>query len=784
MPRVLSLIVCLITALSSLATVPVGQWKIHTPFSGVDRVLATPEGYFFTSRGFLFFHSPEQQETIPFNSAGGLTGTEIEHIFYNHHGHYTAAVYTDGNIDIIDRNGRVSNLSDIRDAEISGSHRVRYLTFGPGRIYAACDFGIVIFDDKKMQVTESGIFNTPVDLFLKSGDRYLINTGGEWKSLPDSERINRLDRFTSIGNAGAIAAADLGDGRVIASGTNGVSVYCFDFATGSVTTKPVTTSINPHYIDPDGNGGWQFSADGQIMAANASGEKTLSCKVDASSAVYFGDSSRLAGATAAGLIPLEKSGDAIISSGQPVAPGDIAVRSVDRMEFDAGGVLYLKSIAPSRLFTGLAYGPTTIDRILPDCTVEHLEPIEAEYPKDPDGEFWYDDCLTNSLGIILHPTEKGVFYTGNFVRGLYLHRDNRIIAHADDSNSPLKKWWGTTVQDGVFDPYGNLWLLCNFRTEPLYRINAGGVMTLDRDSWEKIDIPGFDTGHDAQIVYCRKSSTLVAVNTTADHPTLFYDTRDTDSTGDDIFSTVTDFHDRDGVTLSYQWRTCATEDRDGKVWIGTDNGIIVVPDPAEMAADPYTPVIRPKVARNDGTGLADYLLSGITVSCIATDGANRKWIGTLTDGLYLVNPDGTEIISHFTPRNSPLPSGAVHSVVCHPTDGRVMIGTALGLLEYGGTATEPANDFKSVTAYPNPVRPGSNTHVTISGLMNDSLVKITNASGNLVATVRSEGGMAVWNCCDMSGRQVGSGVYYVFLSGGTADNGDSRRAVTKILVIN
>ena len=783
MPRILFLIVSLIMALTSPASVPAGEWRLHTPFSGADRVLATPEGYFFTSRGFLFFHSPDRQETIPFNTAGGLTGTKVEHIFYNHHSRYTAAVYTDGNIDIIDRDGRVSNLSDIRDAEISGSHRVRYLTFGPGRIYAACDFGTVIFDDRKMQVAESGIFNTPVDLFLKSGDRYLINTGGEWRSLPDSERINRLDRFTPIGNAAAFAAADLGDGRVIASGPDGVKIYSFDFAECNLASKQIST-ITPRYIDPDGNGGWQFSADGRITAIDASGEKTLDCKTETTAAAYFGDASRLAGATPAGLLPLEKSGDAIRPAGQPVAPGDIAVRNVDRMVFDADGTLYLKSIAPSRLFTNLAYGPTTIDRILPDGTVEHLEPVDAEYPKDPDGEFWNDDCLTNSLGITLHPTGKGVFYTGNFVRGLYMHRDNRIIAHADNSNSPLRKWWGTTVQDGAFDASGNLWLLCNFRGEPLYRINAGSVMTLDRDSWEKIDIQGFDTGHDAQIVYCRKSRTLVAVNTTADHPTLFYDTRGTDSTGDDIYSAVKDFHDRDGVTLSYQWRTCAAEDRDGKMWIGTDNGIIVVPDPAEMAADPYVPVIRPKVARNDGTGLADYLLANITVSCIAVDGANRKWIGTLTDGLYLVSPDGTEIISRFTPDNSPLPSPAIHSVACHPTDSRVMIGTALGLLEYGGSATEPANDFKTVTAYPNPVHPGSNTNVTVSGLMSDTLVKITNASGALVATVRSEGGMAVWNCCDMSGRRVQAGVYYVFLSGGTADSGNSRGAVTKILVIN
>ena len=44
-------------------------------------------------------------------------------------------------------------------------------------------------------------------------------------------------------------------------------------------------------------------------------------------------------------------------------------------------------------------------------------------------------------------------------------------------------------------------------------------------------------------------------------------------------------------------------------------------------------VYRIKIPRNDGTGLADYLLDTEEIKAIAIDGANRKWIGTATSGV-------------------------------------------------------------------------------------------------------------------------------------------------------
>ena len=194
-------------------------------------------------------------------------------------------------------------------------------------------------------------------------------------------------------------------------------------------------------------------------------------------------------------------------------------------------------------------------------------------------------------------------------------------------------------------------------------------------------------------------------------------------------------------------------------------------------------VRRPKVARGDGTNLADYLLSGADVMAIASDGAGRQWFGTNGGGILISSGDGTRVIDQFTEENSMLPSDNVYSIGFDPTGNAVWIGGARQTSTYFCDATPAAEDYSEVLAFPNPVRPEHSGPVTIQGLMDDSLVKIVDASGSLVCELgTSNGGMAQWDLTDMKGRPVGAGVYYI-LSSTSAEAQGSKGNSTKILVI-
>jgi hypothetical protein len=215
-------------------------------------------------------------------------------------------------------------------------------------------------------------------------------------------------------------------------------------------------------------------------------------------------------------------------------------------------------------------------------------------------------------------------------------------------------------------------------------------------------------------------------------------------------------------------------DKDGQMWVGTDKGVVVFDNPSAVFSgknfDAYTPVFERRK-----------LLGNEIVTSIAVDGGNRKWMGT-RNGIFLFSPDGTELVSNFNEKNSPLPTNEISYITAEPNTGEVYIRTPKGMVSYRGTATEAGlkQDENAVKVFPNPVRPDFEGQIGIEGLVENAFVKITDVAGNLVYETRANGGTAVWNCRTLSGGRVETGIYLIF-SGNAKGNETlvSRLAVVK-----
>ena len=262
---------------------------------------------------------------------------------------------------------------------------------------------------------------------------------------------------------------------------------------------------------------------------------------------------------------------------------------------------------------------------------------------------------------------------------------------------------------------------------------------------------------------------------------MIFDTKGTADTGDDTYRYVNTYVNQDGKELSFDHMICMVEDTKGRIWVGTSNGVFEITDPAAAVNASTINVNQLKVPRNDGTNLADYLLSSQLVSSITIDPANRKWISTIGSGVYLVSENGDEILEHFTEANSILPN-TVYAVACDPNSNKVYFGTDIGLIEYSSTSAPGSDNYDDVYAYPNPVRPDFTGWITVTGLMDNSLVKIADAAGNVFYQGRSDGGMFTWDGCNPAGERVKTGVYYVYASQNAT--GDASACVTKIMVVN
>lgn len=239
------------------------------------------------------------------------------------------------------------------------------------------------------------------------------------------------------------------------------------------------------------------------------------------------------------------------------------------------------------------------------------------------------------------------------------------------------------------------------------------------------------------------------------------------------------FTNQDGTEIAVGYVRAIAEDNKNNIWVGTSAGPLML-EASQITKD--SPVFtQVKVPRNDGTNYADYLLSGVDITCIAIDKANRKWFGTSGNGVYLISDDNIQQLQHFTRSNSPLLSDDIESIAINTESGEVYFGTNLGLCSYQSDVNSINEEMNkdNVWAYPNPVKPDYTGLITIIGLTNKADIKIVTSNGVLVNKGTSNGGIYQWDGRDLKGKMVTSGIYMVE----TATSDGSKGTVCKIAII-
>jgi len=223
---------------------------------------------------------------------------------------------------------------------------------------------------------------------------------------------------------------------------------------------------------------------------------------------------------------------------------------------------------------------------------------------------------------------------------------------------------------------------------------------------------------------------------------------------------------------------CFVEDHSQSIWIGTSQGLSVFYFPDEIFNNNSYSAEYILIETEDG--YVERLFNNTEILDIAVDGGNRKWIGTKTNGVFLISEDGTSQIYNFTKENSPLLDNMVEKISINNLSGEVFFATAKGLCSYRSNATISNDTFSEVVVFPNPVRKNYTGDIAITGLSDETSVKITDISGNLVFETQSVGGTAIWNGTNFNGTDVSTGVYLFLCT--SADFETS--IVKKVLIYN
>jgi hypothetical protein len=232
----------------------------------------------------------------------------------------------------------------------------------------------------------------------------------------------------------------------------------------------------------------------------------------------------------------------------------------------------------------------------------------------------------------------------------------------------------------------------------------------------------------------------------------------------------------DDNNLPTTYVRCVAIDNRNHLWIGTQKGLRVLRGVDRFLTESELTTNQIIIMED---GLAQELLYEQFITVIKVDGANNKWIGTSSAGAFLVSPDGQQTLFHFTKQNSPLPGNNINDIEIDPVTGEVFFATDKGMVSYKGTSTKASDDLSKVYVFPNPVRPGFEGDVNISGLIDKANIKITDIEGNLVYETTSEGGTVLWNQKAFGKHKVASGVYMIFI----ASEDGTETKVKKVMII-
>ena len=112
--------------------VSIGNWRTHLPYQKVIAVEPVGNLIYAATEYELFTYDKEDNSIHILNKINGLSDVGISTMGYCESQHKLFVAYTNANVDLIDSNGNISNMSDIKDKNIVGNKSINHVFFDVG----------------------------------------------------------------------------------------------------------------------------------------------------------------------------------------------------------------------------------------------------------------------------------------------------------------------------------------------------------------------------------------------------------------------------------------------------------------------------------------------------------------------------------------------------------------------------------------------------------------------------------------------------------------------------
>ncbi|MDR0348251.1 MAG: hypothetical protein LBH90_02005, partial [Tannerella sp.] len=704
-----------------------GSWHTHLARYTTTSVAESDQYVYAVADGTLYRYGKADNSVHTYSIQTGLNDTDVELIRYNPSVKKLLVIYTNGNMDIMDEDNNITNVPFIKNAGHIQDKTVHSVYFSGEKAYLAAGFGIWVYQMEKREAAGTYPVQATSGVSIRNEYIYASTVEGIKKALVSDNLLDPNNWHTVHLTSGDIRFGSFGELYLFQQ------MICFR----------------------DSNGVFALNAADEIQVVRR--DKSLTgMKQEAdylipftAATAYFYGSLNQFDSNGFGIIndisALKSDGNCWVASG---SKGLIGAKrtAANKFEIFLSGLntegpkrnlnAYMTVHKGKLLVTG---GGRWTDRSrLPGTLMVYEGGKWFNFDEDKVNK--QAGVCRDYTGVAVDPGDANHYFVSTYGEGVLEFKDNEFVQQFNHKNSSLQSAVPNSssaanyvrVGSVAFDRAGNLWMTnCS--------VDNGIVMRSPDGTWKSFDYPGVRNANLVdKILITSKGHKWVNVPRLPENAGILIFDDEGNAYFENAFTSSSDYI-RSKVCLSM------AEDLDGQIWIGTQQGPIYCSSPANALSNPAK-LRFSHVKRTDENDDPYLFLINEQINAIVVDGGNRKWLGTSGSGVYVISPDGSETIHHFTAENSDLYSNTINSIAINHETGEVFIGTDKGLISYQSEATTGSPGYSDVYAYPNPVRPDYDGQVVITGLMMDSNVKITDLSGNIIYQGKSSGGQMVWNC--------------------------------------
>jgi hypothetical protein len=139
----------------------VGTWRNYLAYHEIQQICAAGNYLFVRASNDLYQYNQKDQSIYTYDRTNGLSDTNIKLIAWNKQAKRLIAVYDNSNIDLVETNGNVTNISALYTKTMTEDKTVNSIRIEGNYAYLVCGFGIVKVNMQRAEIAETYTPNHP-----------------------------------------------------------------------------------------------------------------------------------------------------------------------------------------------------------------------------------------------------------------------------------------------------------------------------------------------------------------------------------------------------------------------------------------------------------------------------------------------------------------------------------------------------------------------------------------------------------------------------------------------